>query len=38
MNFSNPDINVIKDKKLYIFDMDGTVYLGGKHDFRCVEF
>ena len=29
MNFLNPDINIIKDKKLYIFDMDGTIYLGG---------
>ena len=29
MNFSNPDISIIKDKKLYIFDMDGTIYLGG---------
>lgn len=30
MNFQNPDINIIKDKKLFIFDMDGTIYLGGK--------
>lgn len=30
MIFLNPDINIIKDKKLYIFDMDGTIYLGGK--------
>ena len=29
MNFINPDISIIKDKKLYIFDMDGTIYLGG---------
>ena len=29
MNFNNPSIDVIKDKELYIFDMDGTVYLGG---------
>ena len=28
--FINPDTNIIKDKKLYIFDMDGTIYLGGK--------
>lgn len=30
MNFKNPDISIIKSKKLYIFDMDGTIYLGGK--------
>lgn len=30
MEFKNPDTNVIKDKKLYIFDMDGTIYLGGR--------
>ena len=30
MNFVNPDNNIIKEKKLYIFDMDGTIYLGGK--------
>ena len=29
MKFINPDIGIIKDKKLYIFDMDGTIYLGG---------
>lgn len=28
--FINPDTSIIKDKKLYIFDMDGTIYLGGK--------
>ena len=28
MNFKNPDTSVISDKKLYIFDMDGTIYLG----------
>jgi len=28
MNFKNPDTSAIKDKKLYIFDMDGTIYLG----------
>ena len=30
MNFSNPSVNILKEKELYIFDMDGTVYLGGK--------
>ncbi len=30
MNFTNPDISVLKNKKLLIFDMDGTIYLGSK--------
>ena len=30
MNFMNPDINVLMNKQLYVFDMDGTIYLGGK--------
>lgn len=30
MNFKNPDFSTLKDKKLYIFDMDGTIYLGNK--------
>ena len=29
MNFVNVNPEIIKDKKLYIFDMDGTIYLGG---------
>ena len=29
MKFTNPNTDIIKDKKLYIFDMDGTIYLGG---------
>ena len=29
MDFKNPDKNILRDKKLYIFDMDGTIYLGG---------
>ena len=29
MDFKNPDINKISDKKLYVLDMDGTIYLGG---------
>lgn len=29
MNFVNPNNQILKDKKLYIFDMDGTIYLGG---------
>ena len=28
MPFVNPDPSVISDKDLYIFDMDGTIYLG----------
>ncbi len=27
MIFSNPDISVLKEKELFIFDMDGTIYL-----------
>jgi len=30
MEFKNPDISVLKNKKLYIFDMDGTIYLGNQ--------
>ncbi len=30
MNFKNPDISVLNEKKLYIFDMDGTIYLGNR--------
>jgi len=29
MNFNNPSLDIIKNKKLFVFDMDGTVYLGG---------
>ena len=29
MNFQNPDISLLKAKKLFVFDMDGTIYLGG---------
>lgn len=28
MNFENPNTDILKDKELYIFDMDGTIYLG----------
>ena len=30
MNFQNPDTAILKQKKLFIFDMDGTIYLGGR--------
>ena len=30
MNFKNPDISILNNKKLYIFDMDGTIYLGNR--------
>ena len=30
MYFRNPDPAVLGDKKLYIFDMDGTIYLGSR--------
>lgn len=29
MLFQNPDIEIIRNKKLFIFDMDGTLCLGG---------
>ena len=38
MNFTNPSIDVIKNKKLYIFDMDGTIYLGGQPFDFAVRF
>ena len=28
MNYPNPPIQILKDKELYVFDMDGTIYLG----------
>ena len=28
MEFKNPNTDILSDKKLYIFDMDGTIYLG----------
>lgn len=28
MNFKNPNTDILKQKELYIFDMDGTIYLG----------
>ena len=28
MDFKNPELSTLKDKELYIFDMDGTIYLG----------
>ncbi len=27
MNFTNPNISLLKEKELFIFDMDGTIYL-----------
>ena len=30
MQFTNPNFSVLKEKKLYIFDMDGTIYLGNQ--------
>ncbi len=30
MNFNNPDFSILQNKKLYIFDMDGTIYLGNQ--------
>lgn len=28
MKFQNPDTGILSEKQLYIFDMDGTIYLG----------
>ena len=30
MIFFNPDVKILKEKELYIFDMDGTIHLGNK--------
>ena len=30
MAFKNPDTAILNEKELYIFDMDGTIYLGGR--------
>lgn len=30
MDVKNPDISILRDKKLFIFDMDGTIYLGNQ--------
>jgi len=38
MNFKNTDTSIIKDKKLYIFDMDGTIYLGGRPFDFAIDF
>lgn len=38
MNFRNSDTSVIKEKDLYIFDMDGTIYLGGKPFLFAIRF
>ena len=28
MNHQNPSVQILKEKELYVFDMDGTIYLG----------
>ncbi|MBQ7010151.1 MAG: HAD-IIA family hydrolase [Clostridia bacterium] len=38
MIFQNPDISILRDKELFIFDMDGTIYLGGKVFGFAVDF
>ena len=38
MSFKNADIALLHDKKLFIFDMDGTIYLGGKPFDFAIEF
>ncbi len=29
-SWKNPDLSILRGKKLYIFDMDGTIYLGNR--------
>ncbi|MBQ7335035.1 MAG: HAD-IIA family hydrolase [Clostridia bacterium] len=38
MNFQNPDISVLNEKQLYIFDMDGTIYLGNRVFLYAIRF
>ena len=38
MNFTNPNTNALSEKKLFIFDMDGTIYLGGNPFDYAIRF
>ncbi len=38
MNFQNCNAQSLNDKKLYIFDMDGTIYLGGNSFDFAIRF
>ncbi len=38
MNFTNQNTEILKDKKLFIFDMDGTIYLGGNPFCFAIDF
>lgn len=38
MDFLNPDVNIIKNKSLFIFDMDGTIYLGSQPFDYAIRF
>ncbi len=38
MNFVNPNTDILKQKKLFVFDMDGTIYLGGKPFSFAIDF
>ena len=38
MNFQNPNTNILNEKKLFIFDMDGTIYLGNQVFDFAIEF
>lgn len=38
MNFKNPDTSILQDKKLFIFDMDGTIYLGNQVFDYAIKF
>ena len=38
MKHINPSIDILKHKKLYVFDMDGTIYLGKKVFDFAIDF
>ncbi len=38
MNFINKNTESLKNKKLFVFDMDGTIYLGGKPFDFAIDF
>ena len=38
MNFKNPDTSILKNKKLFVFDMDGTIYLGNNPFDFAIKF
>ena len=38
MNFTNPNTDILKSKKLFVFDMDGTIYLGNSPFDFAIKF